>query len=166
MIMRRAILILLSMLVLGTGVFTLAYVMAGRLYMDHLRRAGDDLDWLQREFSLSGADLERVRRLHEGYLPQCGEMCRRIAEKKRELEHVLDGSTNFSAEAELKLKEVAALRAQCQAQMLRHFYEVSRTMSPEQGRRYLAEMKRLTLGFHEQVEASMANGTHSAHGHH
>src|ERR1039458_7466301 len=46
-----------------------------------------------------------------------------------------------------KLAEVAALRAKCQANMLEHFYEVSQAMPPEQGRRYLAEMQCLTLGF-------------------
>ncbi len=40
--------------------------------------------------------------------------------------------------------------------MLAHFYEVSQAMPPEQGRRYLAEMQRLTLGFHEQIENTMS----------
>ena len=40
--------------------------------------------------------------------------------------------------------------------MLQHFAEVSQTMPPEQGRRYLAEMQRITLGLHEQTEQSMS----------
>jgi hypothetical protein len=50
--------------------------------------------------------------------------------------------------------------------MLQHFREVSQVMPAEQGRRYLAEMQRLTLGFHEQIEHSMAPGASNPHGHH
>ena len=46
------------------------------------------------------------------------------------------------------------------------FTDVSRAMPPEQGRRYLAEMQRLTLGSHEQVEHSISNPEGHAHGHH
>ena len=86
--------------------------------------------------------------------------------KKRELESALTGATNVTAEAQKKLTELAALRAQCQTQMLRHFVEVSQAMPPEPGRRYLAEMQRLTLGFHEQIEQSMSDPEGHAHGHH
>jgi hypothetical protein len=84
------------------------------------------------------------------------EMCMRIAAKKGELEASLGNSTNLTAAAQTKMAELAALRAQCQAQMLQHFINVSQAMPPEQGRRYLAEMKRLTLGDHEQMENSMS----------
>ena len=78
----------------------------------------------------------------------------------------LDRGQGMTPEAQQRLAEVAALRAKCQGNMLAHFYEVSRAMPPEQGRRYLAEMQRLTLGFHEQIENTMAPGTGSPHGHH
>ena len=55
---------------------------------------------------------------------------------------------------------------ECQTQMLRHFYEVSQAMPPEQGRRYLAEMQRLTLGFHDQFEKAMSAGPSAPHDHH
>jgi hypothetical protein len=48
--------------------------------------------------------------------------------------------------------------------MLRHFIAVSQAMPPEQGRRYLAEMKRLTLDHHQQMEQSMSGDT--GHEHH
>jgi hypothetical protein len=50
--------------------------------------------------------------------------------------------------------------------MLRHFYEVSQAMPTDQGRRYLAEMQRLTLGFHEQFEQAMSAGPSAPHEHH
>ena len=106
----------------------------------------------------------RVRELHEGYKPKCMEMCARIATKKSELESALTGSTNVSSEVAQKLTELGELRAQCQAQMLQHFVEVSQAMPAEQGKRYLTEMQRLTLGFHEQIEQSMSD--HAGHEHH
>jgi hypothetical protein len=125
----------------------------------------DDLNWLRTEFHLSEVEMARIRTLHEGYLPQCAEMCAKIAAKKRELEAVLGNGTNLTVEAQAKLNEVAVLRAQCQAQMLQHFITVSQTMPPEQGQRYLAEMQRLTLGAHEQTEQSMSGDTGHEHHH-
>ncbi len=40
--------------------------------------------------------------------------------------------------------------------MLRHFIAVSQDMPPEEGRRYLAEMEKITLGSHEEIEQSMS----------
>jgi hypothetical protein len=123
----------------------------------------DPLEWLRREFRLSDAEMARIRQLHEGYLPRCEEMCARIAAKKREAREAVAATGGLTDEIEKKLVEVAVLRAQCQAQMLRHFQEVSQSMPPEQGRRYLDEMWRVTLGSHEDIEQSMAP---SSHGHH
>lgn len=116
---------------------------------------GGELAWLQTEFRLSDGEFQRIRQLHEGYMPECEEMCTRIATKNGELNTTLGSATNVSAEVRQKLAEVAALRAECQARMLAHFYEVSHAMPPAQGARYLAEMKRLTLGLHAQQEESM-----------
>jgi hypothetical protein len=92
-------------------------------------------------------------------------MCEKIAAKKREVDQTLAGATGVTSEAEQRLVELGALRAQCQAHMLRHFVEVSRVMPPAQGKRYLAEMQRLTLGFHEQIEQSMSGSAGHSHGH-
>ncbi len=131
-----------------------------------MTRPADDLSWLRDEFHLSDAEMARIQKLHEGYLPKCAGMCAKIAAKKTELETALGGTTNINPVAQQKLAEIAALRAQCQAQMLQHFNEVSQTMPPEQGRRYLAEMQRLTLGFHEQTEQSMSESAGHEHHHH
>jgi hypothetical protein len=126
----------------------------------------DDLSWLRAEFHLSDAEMARIRELHEGYRPKCAEICSKIAAKKDELDELLgqNSGTNVTAEAQTKLNEIAALRAQCQAQMLQHFVAVSLAMPPAEGRRYLAEMKQLTLGNHEQFEQSMSG--ESGHEHH
>ena len=164
--MRRSLVILVAVLLAAVAVAGFSYFTARQFCVQHLARSGDDLEWLRMEFHLSDAELARVRQLHEGYLPKCGAICEQIAARKLELEAAFAASTNAVTPAvRQKLGEIASLRAQCQAQMLQHFYEVSQAMPSEQGRRYLAEMQRLTLGFHEQFENRMSGPPH-AHGHH
>jgi hypothetical protein len=161
--MNRSLVILLGALALGVALFGGSFFAGQRAC--RMTRSADDLSWLRDEFHLGDAEMARIQKLHEGYLPKCAEMCAKIAAKKSELETALGGTTNVSPVAQQKLAELAALRAQCQAQMLQHFNEVSQTMPPEQGRRYLAEMQRLTLGFHEQTEQTMSGSTGHEHHH-
>ena len=58
-----------------------------------------------------------------------------------ELQKLLVGATNVTPKIESALAQASRLRAECQAMMLRHFMQVSQTMPPEQGRRYLAWVK-------------------------
>jgi uncharacterized membrane protein len=163
--MNRSLVILLGALVLGVALFGGSYFAGQRACRMTMTRPTDDLAWLREEFHLTDADMAHVRQLHEGYMPQCAEMCAKIAAKKIELQTALANGTNVTADAQKKLIEIGELRAQCQTQMLQHFIEVSQTMSPEQGRRYLAEMQRLTLGFHEQTESSMSESAGHEHHH-
>jgi hypothetical protein len=163
--MRRSLIILIGVLAVGVAVFGGSYFLAQWLCARQMSNPADDLAWLRQEFRLSDAEMARVRKLHDGYLPKCGEMCERIAAKRREVDQALLGATNVTPLAEQKLVELGTLRAQCQAQMLHHFAEVSQVMPPEQGRRYLGEMQRLTLGFHEQIEQSMSGSAGHSHGH-
>jgi hypothetical protein len=163
--MNRSLVILVGALALGAAIFAGSYFTAQRATVMCCVKPADDLSWLRDEFHLSDAEMARIRELHEGYLPKCAAMCAKIAAKKSELESVLGTSTNITAEAQTKLNEVAELRAQCQAQMLQHFISVSQAMPPEQGRRYLAEMKRLTLGTNDLMEQSMSGDTGHEHQH-
>ena len=149
---------------MAAAVFALCYFTLARARVPAATGATDDLAWLRDEFKLSDAEMARIRPLHEGYLPKCEEMCARIAAKNRELRAVLAAATNFAPVIEQKLAEAAALRAECQGHMLRHFYEVSQAMPPEQGRRYLEEMKRATLGLHARQEQTMTNTNAPQHG--
>jgi hypothetical protein len=85
------------------------------------------------------------------------EMCRRIGEKNAEIKDLLAGSATVTPVIEEKLGEAAQLRAQCQKQMLDHFFTVSQAMPPEQGRRYLAWVQERTFLTSEGMG-------HSAHG--
>ncbi len=126
--------------------------------------SADDLSWLRREYGLSDSEMQRIRELHNGYLPKCRSMCEKIAAKQAEVGEALAAGRV----PETALGELAAIRAQCQAQMLIHFQEVSQAMPAGQGQRYLREMQRLTLGFHQDIERAMsvAPAAGTGHGHH
>jgi len=162
--MNRSLVILLGALTLAATVFAGSYFASQRVCVVTMTRSADDLSWLRDDFHLSGAEMARIRQLHEGYLPQCAKMCALLAAKKSEVQAALGEGTNVTVEAQKKMTELGELRAQCQAQMLRHFIAVSQAMPPEQGRRYLVEMQRLILGFHEEIEQSMIPS--AGHEHH
>jgi len=161
--MKRSLLIVVFALLAASALFASSYLMSRRVCESCDGDSAGNLDWLRQEFHLNDAEMDRMRELHDGYLPKCGAMCEQIAGKKQELQAALAGSTNITPLAKQKLTELALLRAGCQAQMLQHFIEVSQAMPPEQGRRYLAEMERLTIGAHEQTEQIMSD--HSGHMH-
>ena len=92
-------------------------------------------------------------------------MCARIAAKRGEVEAALATGGSAQGQVEQKLVELGTLRAQCQAQMLRHFEDVSRAMPAEQGKRYLEKMQELTLGFHDHLENTMEPKHDAGHGH-
>jgi small-conductance mechanosensitive channel len=163
--MNRSLAIVLGALALGAAIFAGSFFTARHAAVLCCASSADDLSWLRAEFHLSDAEMARIRQLHDGYKPQCGKMCALIAAKNAEVQAALGNGTNVSAEAQKKLAELGALRAQCQAQMLEHFSAVSQAMPPEQGRRYLAEMKRLTLSAHEQMEKSMSGDAGHEHRH-
>ncbi|MCI0534001.1 MAG: periplasmic heavy metal sensor, partial [Verrucomicrobiales bacterium] len=100
-----------------------------------------ELAWLKEEFNLSEAEFKRVSELHEAYLPQCREMCIQIDAQNTKLQKLLARATNISPEIERELGESSRLRTECQTMMLRQFFQVSQTMPPEQGRRYLSWVK-------------------------
>jgi hypothetical protein len=131
--MRRSLLILFAVVVASVALGFGVYRLTGHLCAAHLVRSTDDLNWLRTEFRLSDAEMARIRQLHDGYLPQCQDFCDRIAAKKREVAEALGTGTNITTAVEQKITEVATLRAQCQAAMLRHFVDVSRVMPSEQG---------------------------------
>jgi len=164
--MRRPVLILIAAVVLGAALFAGAFYCARYVCVQRMAKSTDDLEWLRTEFHLSDAELTRIRALHEGYLPKCSTNCALIAAKKNELAQAIASGTNSPAKLDGLRAEVASIRTRCQAEMLAHFEEVSRAMPAGQGERYLAEMKRLTLGAHERVEQSMPGTGHDAHGQH
>src|SRR5262249_59419324 len=86
--MNRATRTVLLGLLVVAAVAGLAYVCTMRLCARQM--SADDLSWLRREFRLSEAEVQRVRGLHEGDLPQCRDMCAKISAKQEEVEKALE----------------------------------------------------------------------------
>jgi hypothetical protein len=92
-----------------------------------------------------------------GYLPQCKERCQRIDELNDTLSNRLASATQVTPEIEKLLSERAQMRATCQTEMLKHFFEVSRTMPPEQGKRYLAWVRENTCLREQAMDHGLDN---------
>ncbi len=107
--------------------------------------AGDGLLWLKTEFHLGDVDYERIRLLHEEYLPGCAERCREIARVHEQLFDLIRGNREITAEIKAKFDESAALRVRCSEMMLAHFYQVAAAMPAAAASRYLEWVTRETL---------------------
>jgi hypothetical protein len=122
---------------LALAAFVCAYFMGTSKSRAMMRQPQPELAWLQQEFGLSSQDLKRISALHEEYLPHCAERCRAIEAQNQKLAQLLTEPEKNLTAIEQVVTERARVRAECEIEMLRHFLEVSRTMPPEQGRRYL-----------------------------
>ena len=143
--MGRALFVLLGGLALGALAYAGMYRAGTASSCCLVESKTPELAWLQQEFHLSDAEFKRISQLHEEYLSGCAERCRQIDLKNQELARLLEATNNVTPEIQRTLEDAARLRAQCQSTMLQHFYEVSRTMPAEQGKRYLAWVRNQTL---------------------
>lgn len=143
--MKQGGVILLLGLLLGTAAFSGFYYLGTAPCRHMMQEPQPELAWLKKEFNLSDAEYNRVAQLHEAYLPQCAERCQRIEEQNRKLQGLLSQSGSVTPEIQNLFLERAKMRAACETEMLKHFLEVSRTMPPEQGRRYLAWVEQQTF---------------------
>lgn len=135
--MKKGGLILLLGLLVATAAFSGFYYFGTASCRDMMREPKPELAWLKKEFHLSDAEFTRISQMHAAYLPQCRERCMRIAQQDLQLHELLATATNLTPEIQNLLAERAKTRADCEAEMLKHFLAVSRTMPPEEGKRYL-----------------------------
>ena len=143
--MKKGGLILLLGLLLGAAAFAGFYYLGTAPCRNMMQEPQPELAWLKKEFSLSDADFARVTAMHEAYMPQCAERCRVIEEQNMKLGELLAKDPAVTPAVESLLTERAKTRALCEAEMLKHFQEVSRAMPSEQGRRYLAWVQEQTV---------------------
>ena len=135
--MKKSIAILCAGLLVCVAAFCGFYYMGTASQRAVVSSATPELMWLQKEFNLTDAELTRITKLHDDYQPHCAEMCRRIDEQGARLKTLLTATNAMTPEIEAALAESTKLRADCQRDMLQHFFAVSQTMPPAQGRRYL-----------------------------
>jgi len=100
-----------------------------------------ELAWLQHEFKVSDKDMDRVTQLHKAYLAQCEALCAQIEATNSLVRQQLEKDGAVTPAVEKLLSDAAQLRVQCQKNMLGYFAEVSKSMPPEEGKRYLAWME-------------------------
>jgi hypothetical protein len=143
--MKKAGFVLLAGLLVSTAAFAGFYYFGTASCRALMSEPQPELAWLKKEFKLRDAEFDRITKLHEAYLPQCAQRCMRIAEQNRQLEQLLSKSAAMTPEIQNLLTQRAQTRADCEAEMLRHFLEVSRTMPAEQGRRYLQWVEQQTF---------------------
>ena len=162
--MQRPWLILVGGLIVALMAYAGSYFIGSAPYRGMAGSPTPELAWLQREFHLSDAEFGRVSKLHEAYLNGCADRCREIDTKNAVLQRLLAATNTVTPEIEAALQETARMRAECQKAMLEHFYEVSRTMPPEQGRRYLAWVTARTLGAsHAAMTSDSGSAAHEHH---
>jgi len=106
--------------------------------------------------------------LHQGYLPHCRAMCAQVEAINQRLQTLLVATNHVTPEIEQALAEAAQTRAKCQVMMFNHFYEVSRAMPAEQGRRYLDWVQRHTLlpTYHSGESTRATTNAPGGHQHH
>lgn len=130
-------------LIIGLGVIVALAAYAGSYFAGTARSRQllhsqqPELAWLKQEYHLSDAQFARVLKLHNAYLPQCEKRCNQIAALNVQLEQALLNTSSVTPIIQGLLNRRAQLRVKCQTEMLKHFYAVSRTMPPAEGRRYL-----------------------------
>jgi hypothetical protein len=136
--MNRVGYILLGGLLLCAAAFVGAYWVGTAEARNLMRQPQPELAWLKKEFGLGEPEFARVAALHQEYLPKCAVRCRLIEAQSSRLKELLSRPEPDLAEVGQVLMARAKLRSDCELEMLQHFLAVSRTMPPEQGRRYLA----------------------------
>ena len=136
--MKRGWLILVFGLIAAVAAYGCIYLICTTSARNMQQSDKPELFWLKEEFHLNDVEFKRISELHAAYLPQCVEMCQQIDAQKLRLQELLTATNQVTPEIAAALTESSRLHSECQREMLAHFYEVSRTMSPEQGRRYLA----------------------------
>ena len=139
--MKRGLLILVLGLAVAAATYGCVYLACASSARDLRRSDKPELAWLKQEFNLSDVDFKRIADLHAAYLPRCREMCQHIDAHNTKLQKLLSGATNATPEIDDALADSGRLRSECQQMMLHHFFKVSQTMPPEQGRRYLSWVK-------------------------
>jgi len=162
---RRSLSILLLGIVLALGAYFAFYYASTARTRRMERTDAPELAWLQDQFHLTDAEFARIRQMHEAYLEGCAQRCAKIDEINQHLRGLLAETNTVTPEIERTLAQAAALRAECQAKMLQHFYEVSRTMPAEQGGRYLQWVQQQTIltDAHSGMQPGVAVHEHQHH---
>lgn len=165
--MKIGIWVLLAGVLLGAAGFTGVYYLGTSSCRELMSADQPELAWLRKEFKLSETEFARMSDLHAAYLPRCAARCSQIEQQNRKLEQLFGASPPAMAEIRNALLERARMRANCEAEMMEHFIQVSQQMPAEQGKRYLAWIGKQTFLRGQAMEDRHRTNParHSGHNH-
>jgi hypothetical protein len=87
-----------------------------------------------------------VKTLEDAYRPICDDHCLKYTEAYANLTTLLKQNSTWTPGTQQAVETLYQVEMECHRDMLKHAYEVSAVMSPEQGKRYLEMIKtRLSL---------------------
>ena len=159
--MRRGILVL-SLALIGALVgYYCCYLLGTSEPRALLNSDHPELSWLKNDFRLTDAEFRRISELHTGYLPQCRERCLQVDRLNDQLADTLSKVKEVTPEVAALLTERARIWSVCQTEMLKHFFEVSRSMPADQGTRYLEWVSKNTHLRQEAMSHGRDEGTPS-----
>jgi hypothetical protein len=131
--MKKLILLLLGACVAGLLSYALFY-----RYQVAEAAPTDQMQWLRKEFALTDAQFAQVQKLETEYRPICDGHCRDYSAAYAHLTELLNQNRAWTPETRQAVEALYQAEMECHRDLLKHAYEVSAVMSPEQGRRYLA----------------------------
>ena len=99
-----------------------------------------ELSWLQQEFHLSAAAMDRIARIHHEYTGQCERMCDEINASDAEVRRLVLANRTLTADLEAALDRSTSTVSVCQRRMVEHFYDIAREMPETEAQRYLTMM--------------------------
>jgi len=131
--------------ILGIAILvgTIAFLIASYVQSERIEKPQEpnELTWLRGEFHLNEQQFQKIKALHDSYMLQCAKMCQAIAESNNRLDVLISAHHEVTPEIVTAIKNSSQVQNECQTSMLEYFYSVSREMNPEDGKKYLEEMK-------------------------
>lgn len=133
--MKRGILALLAVIVVGTGAWLTA---------KHLLK-GAPSAWLCHEYALTPQQMNRVEALQREYGKRCGPFCDEMCEANARLEDLALGSPAVTPALREAVAETDRIRTATRIAMLDHFYAVAAELPPDRRREYLLKVLPLVI---------------------
>lgn len=94
-------------------------------------------DWLREHYGLSEAQARQISQIESDYQGRCAAMCRRISEADAALDDLMQSSVTVTPEIRAAIAQSDAVRTDCRASMLAHFYEVAAVIPADRRGDYL-----------------------------
>ena len=141
-------------------VLVVAVAVACAAYVFHFRQKAaaqdeNEQQWLKREFALSDSQMAAVERLERDYRPICDRHCSDYMAAHSRLEALLAKNNGWQPEMGQAMESLYRTQMECHRDMLKHAYEVSAVMAPDQAQRYLAMiLSKLSLTAPDEMRRS------------